>query len=197
MASLAKRVLVRPLAISLVLATIVGLGLPSFRGNAKPVEAGQPAQWPGSARAAAVLGFFAAEGRGDADAAAAEFAANGIWAAAGLGDLCSPAAPCSDAAGIRAQLEGNIGVHICHTIVELNVAGAVITGRMEVRNDGGRAYGVEHGIQSFLALVPQDKITYLTIVNDVGDPQTALARAILAGTQPAGPPIPPPTTPCG
>jgi len=35
MAYIAKRVFVRPLAISLVLATILDFGLPSLRGNAK------------------------------------------------------------------------------------------------------------------------------------------------------------------
>ncbi len=68
---------------------------------------------------------------------------------------------------------------------------------MENRSDGSRANGVEHTIQSFMALVPQDKITFLAIVTDAGDPQTALSGAINAGTAQPLPPIPTPDPPCG
>lgn len=195
MVAQAKSLMARFLAFSLVLAALLGFGLMGVHRHAKPVQAQQSLPLPAT-RALAVAGLFAAEGRGDADAAVAEFAANGIFAASSATDPCPPATPCSGAAGIRAQLENNISIHGCHTIVELNVAGAVITGRTETRTDTRRANGVERGIQSFLALVPQDKITYLVIVNDVADAQTALNAAITAGTQPAGTPIPAPTTPC-
>jgi hypothetical protein len=194
-----KRVAGRPsllsAGLSVVLTLVVGLAL-ALQARTAPARAQQPAGAV-STRAAAVSGFFAAEGIGDADAAVAEFAPNGIWAAAAATESCYRATPCTDPAGIRAQLlNHNISIHACHTIVELDVAGAVITGRMEDRNDMTRAHGVEHTIQSFLALVPQDKITYLVIVNDVGDPSNALNAAIGAGTQPAGMPIPNPATPC-
>ena len=113
-----------------------------------------------------MVGFFTAEGRGDADAAAVQLAGNGIWAQEATQDPCYRAHPCTDAAGIRAGLQFANAQHQCLAVIELNVASAVVTGRFEVRNDAFRGIGLEHAFQSFMALVPQDKITFLANVLD-------------------------------
>jgi hypothetical protein len=202
MAHLATRHKVLGLLVSLALAAVAGSGIIDLRGSPGPAQA-QQSPAGGADRAAAVAGYFAAEGSGDATAAAATFASSAISAGANAAatatsaDSCFRATPCTDPATIRAQIDHNIAIHSCHTIVELTVAGAVVTGRMENRNDNIRANGIEHTIQGFLALVPQDKITYLTVVPDFAYPPTALNQAIGAGTgQPVNPPIPTPATPC-
>jgi hypothetical protein len=72
----------------------------------------------------------------------------------------------------------------------------VVSGQLETRVDTVRANGIERTLQSFMAVVPNDKITYLAVVTDVADQQTALNVAINAGTQAAGPPIRNPAAPC-
>jgi hypothetical protein len=72
-----------------------------------------------------------------------------------------------------------------------------VFGQIEARADQIRANGIERTVQSFIAQVPLDKITFFTVLNDLTDPQTATQVAINAGTaQPDNPPIPTPATPC-
>ena len=143
-----------------------------------------------------VLRWMDAEQRGDLDTAAAQFADSAVFISNKVTGNCSQQTPCTDSAGIRQQTQGNIAEHICSTFLTLQVSGAVVTGKREIRSDSRRANGVERTLQSFMAVVPQDKITFFVGALDLADPQSVLNGAINAGTQPAGTPLPNPTTPC-
>src|SRR5207302_954781 len=130
------------------------------------------------ARAGAVTAYFEGVSRGDAEAAFAQFDESAIVSSNGTADPCYRSHPCSDPAEVRQQVEGIVATRNCQTVVEFNVAGAVVTGRLELRGDAIRANGVERIVQSFMALVPEDKITFLALVGDVADPETALNLAI-------------------
>jgi hypothetical protein len=190
MARLATRATVRTLAISLVLALVVGSAL-ALHGRAAPARAQQVAP---SDRAAVVSAFFSAINNGDADGAAALFAGNAVFI--GASPPCLAAAPCTDSAGIHQQLTGLVSGHECYVLRSISVSGAVVTGQREVRDDGRRSHGIDHTLTDFIALVPAGQITFWANLSDVADPQTALNAAITAGTQPAGTPIPNPETPC-
>jgi hypothetical protein len=99
-------------------------------------------------------------------------------------------------AGISEQLQGNIAIHGCLTLRSLQVSGAVVTGERKLRTDTTRADGIDRELQFFMAVVPQDKITFFVATFDVADPETAPGVAIAAGTQATGTPLPSPTTPC-
>ena len=138
-----------------------------------------------SDRVAVLSAYFEAVSRGDLDAAVATFADTGTFIFAG-GNMCTPQAPCTDSAGVRARLQSNIASHNCQTLNQVQAAGAVVSGVFEARNDGLRAIGVPRVSESVMALVPQDKITFFVVLLDSADPQTALFTAIGAGTQPVG-----------
>jgi ketosteroid isomerase-like protein len=187
---------VRRVAVSLVFAILVGVGLPSWQGPTKPARA-QSVE-PGD-RAAVLTGLLTALNNGDLDGALALFADNAVFVgAARSGGTCSQATPCTDAAGIRQQLQNAVvGSHTCFTLRSLTVSGAVVTGQRDTRNDVTRRNGIDRDIEDFFALVPDGQITFWAAVKNVGDPETALDLAISAGTQPPGTPIPAPGTPCG
>lgn len=188
----ARRSSIRRSVLTLVAAAaILSLGLVGMQHRTLPVGAQQ------AARAAVLQQYFDAVNRGDASGATAVFADNAIFVAAG-GTLCTPQAPCTDAAGVLQRLQSNVAGHACQTLDEVQVAGAIVSGRFESRNDAGRARGVGRVLESFIAQVSQDKITFLAVLFDTEDPQTALNLAIGAGTaQPTSPPIPNPATVCG
>jgi hypothetical protein len=192
MARLATRATVRTLAISLVLALVVGSAL-TLQGKPVPVRAQQVAP---SDRAAVLSAFFSASNNGDVDGAAALFAGNAVFISALSSGLCSQATPCTDSAGIHQQLTNVSSGHLCLVLRSISVSGAVVTGQLEFRNDASRSHGIDHTLTDFIALVPAGRITFYAALNDVADPQTALNGAIAAGTQPAGTPIPNPATPC-
>jgi hypothetical protein len=182
--------MVRPLVIGAVLGTVLGSGMVAFPSP-------EPARAQQDPRAAVVSEYYAASARGDVDAALAVFTDNAVFIGVRATGNCSTRAPCTDLAGIRQQLEGNIAGHVCQVIRNIEVSGAVVHGQLEVRADPNRANGVERTLQAFMAVVPQDKITFLAMVFDVADPQTATQVAVTAGTQPPpGPPLPTPPTPC-
>lgn len=169
--------------IGLVSATFIGVALLSYVGNAHPAAAQQ------AERAAVVSRFLDAWSRADVDAALSAFADNAVFVAARPTGPCAAATPCNDLAGIRAQIEFAVGIHICQTLRDVQVAGSVVTGRIEVRSDPDRANGVERIERVFVAQIPGDKITFFAALNDLTDPQTA-------GTQRASAPLPNPSTPC-
>jgi len=177
--------MVRPLAITLLLTSILVLGF-SIRGNARPAKAQD------AGRESVVLRWLDAQQRGDLATAVAQFADNAFFIAPNARGNCSTQTPCTDVAGITQQIQGNIAVHKCNTFRSIQVSGAVVTGEREVQNDAARAIGVQRFLQSFIAVIPQDQITFFVAVFDVADPQTALRVAIIAGTQPAGTPLPAP-----
>ncbi len=180
---------VRPLTIMLLLATLLGLGL-SFHGGTRPAQAQQ------ANRVSVVLRWLDAEPLGDLNTAVAQFADNAVFIGPTPTGNCSEQTPCTDVAGISQQIQGNITTHNCTTLRNIQVAGAVVTGEREIQNDVIRAHGVQRILQSFIAVVPQDQMTFFAGVFDVADPQTALNVDINAGRQPAGTPLSAPTTPC-
>jgi hypothetical protein len=162
-------------------------------------QTGQTQQASPSDRAAAIACYDTAVNNGDLDGAVACFASNAVFVGAGRGTQgCTQTAPCTDIAGIRQQIQDkNIGLHECFTLRSVTVSGAVVTGERYAQNDVTRKNGVDGDIEDFIALVPGSQITFFANLKNIGDPQTARDLAISAGTQPAGTPIPTPTTPCG
>ena len=183
--------IVRTLATAVLLGTTLAVALSGFGTNPDSASAQQ------SERAAIAIGFFAAQARGDLDAAVAAFAPNGVFIGARASGACSPITPCTDPAGIRDQIQGNLDIHNCQTVRSVQVAGSVVTGQLEARNDVVRANGIERASQTFLMQIPADRITLFVNVNDMTDAQTLLNAAINAGTQQARVPLPNPATPCG
>jgi ketosteroid isomerase-like protein len=190
MTNRAVKAFARPVMIVSLLGAGLGASMAGLAASPAPATAQQ------DPRAAVVSEYYAAAARGDVDAALALFADNAVFIGARTTGNCSTQAPCTDLAGIRQQLEGNIAGHVCQMVRHIEVSGAVVHGRLEVRADPVRATGVERALQGFMAVVPQDKITFLAMVQDVADPLTATVVAVNAGRQPPGPALPTPETPC-
>ena len=169
--------------IGLLPAAIISVTLLSMVGNAHPAAAQQ------SERVAVVSRFLDAWSRGSVDEALSAFADNAIFIAARPTGPCGGQTPCTDLAGIRAQIEFAVGIHICQTLRNVQVSGSVVTGQFETRTDVDRANGVERVVRVFMAQIPNDKITFFAVLNDLTDPQTA-------GTRRADAPLPNPETPC-
>ena len=153
-----------------------------------------------SDRAVVITSEFTALNNGDLDGAVTLFASNAVFVgAARANGACTQAAPCTDLAGIRQQLQDHVvGDHACLTLRSLTVSGAVVTGQRQDQSDTSRKNGIANGdIEDFMALIPGSQITFFAALKNVGDPDTATDLAISAGTQPAGTPIPNPSTPCG
>jgi len=168
--------------IGLIPATLMGVTLLSVAGSTQPAAA-QEAE-----RVAIVSDFFDAWSRGDVDTALSAFADDAVFIAARVTGPCATQTPCTGLAGIREQLNFAVGLNICQTLREATVAGSVVTGQLESRTDVDRANGVERLKRSFIAQIPNDKITFFAVLNDFTDPQTA-------GTL-TGAPLPNPETPC-
>ena len=147
-------------------------------------------------RLAVVSGYFDAQNRADVDESLSAFADNAVFIGVQATGGCSQQTPCADLAGIRRQVEGNVAIHLCQTIRSVEVSGAVVLGQLEARRDTSRANGVERELRSFIAQIPNDKITFFAVVSDTSDPQTAFALAANAGTQAPRAPLPNPERPC-
>jgi len=173
---------VRSWVTGLVPATFIAVVLLSM-GNPHPAAAQQ------SERVAVVRGFLDAWSRHDVDAALSAFADDAVFIAARPTGPCGAQTPCTGLAGIRQQLEFAVGINICQTLRNVQVSGAVVTGQFETRTDIDRANGVERVVRVFMAQIPNDKITFFALVNDLSDPQTA-------GTQAPRAPLPNPATSC-
>ena len=173
----------RSWVIGLVPATFIVVALLSM------VVAPHAAAAQQSERVAVVNRYLDAWSRGDVDEALSAFADNAVFIAARVTGPCAAQTPCNDLAGIRAQLDFAVGIHICQTLRNVQVSGSVVTGQFETRTDVDRANGVERVVRSFMAQIPNDKITFFAVLNDLSDPQTA-------GTQRADAPLPNPETPC-
>ena len=147
----------------------------------------------------AVLQAYAnAYNSGDAAAAAASFTDNAVWVRPPATGPCSQQTPCVGRDAILRQLQaGGVANNQCLTILPTAVAGSVVTATVEVRADSMRAVGVERIRNVWLVQVAEDKIAALYVLNDLTDPQTNDWRAVQAGTQAPGEPIPNPATPCG
>jgi len=174
----------------LVFACVLNLDVPQVGRTLPQVHAQETDRTP------ALIRWWDAEDRGDVDTAVAQFAEPAVYIGTMPTGNCSAQTPCTDLAGIRQQIQRNVGVHFCTSIRWLQVSGAVVTGEREIYSDYDHSIGVERIVQNFIAVVTQDKITFTAGVLNLGDPETAFAAAIDAGTQPALPPILGPTTPC-
>jgi len=186
----ARRRSLASLAASLVIAVLLGLGIPPVRGAAPPVH-GQ-----GSDRASVLLRLWNAEDTGDVDGAIAQFAGDAVYIGTMPKGNCSVQTPCTDLPGIRQQIQRNMGIHFCTTIHWLQVSGAVLTGEREIQSDYDFSIGVDHIVQNFIAVVTQDKITFIAGVLNLGDAETAVAHAIDEGTQASRAPIISARPPC-
>ena len=173
----------RSWVIGLVPATFIGVALLTMVGNAHPAAAQQ------SDRVAVVSRFLDAWSRADVDEALSAFADNAVFIAARVTGPCGAQTPCTGLAGIREQLDFGVAIHVCQTLRNVQVSGSVVTGQYETRTDVDRANGVDRLVRVFMAQIPNDKITFFAVVNDLSDPQTA-------GTQPPRAPLPNPATPC-
>ena len=98
--------------------------------------------------------------------------------------------------GSKVSIQGNLAIHSCQTVTAVQVAGSVVTGQLESRNDVVRANGVERALQTFMMQIPADRITLFVNLNDMTDADTLLNAAINAGTQEARAPLPNPANPC-
>ncbi len=183
-----NQVLVRPLVIAVLVAGSLNLAV------SLPTTP-HPAQAQDVDRAAVVLRWLDAVNHGDLDTAVAQFAGDAFYVGTRSQGNCSLQTPCTDGAGIRQQLQGNIAIHSCSTVLNLQVSGAIVTGERELRTDTTRAEGIDRELQFFMVQVPQDKITWFAGVFDVADPQTAMGIANAGNTQPAGA-APNPPSPC-
>ena len=194
MACLAKRVLVRPLAIALVVGIVLGLGFLSGpkRARSAPALAADPS------KAAVVQAWLDARNRGDEDAAAAELA-DDVFYIGNPNAPCNQQAPCYDRASVQQSnsVVDARNANRCWTIAEVHVAGNVVTGRFDNRSDPIRGRGIERTITPFMAEVVNGKIAKIVQFNDTGDSQTVLFQAIFTGTAQPGTPLPTPDPPCG
>lgn len=187
MVALTKWVQVRSLAIAVGLGALLSLVIP-LHSRTDPVQAQQ------STRAAVIQRYFEVFSAGEVDASMALFTDDAVFVGARAGSNCSQQTPCTDTASHRQQVQSNVTQqHPCQTLTEVQVAGTIVSGRIETRADAYAAMGIERTVQSFIAVVPQDKITFLAILSDVADPQTAT----LAGVQPPRTPLPGRATQCG
>jgi hypothetical protein len=174
----------RPLAI------VLGCGLLAWSSAASAAVAQE--QDPASV----VSTYLHALDSGDAAGAAAVFTDNAIHIHPLAAGSCSRQSPCIGRRAIFDDLRNRVLDHQCITLLDVAVSGSIVRGGAELRNDSLRAVGVERILVSSTWLVSQGKALALFVVPDLTDPQTAASAAITAGTQPPGPPVSDPSTPC-
>ena len=191
---LTSRVLVRPLATGLVVGIVLGLG---FLGVASPARSAPELAADPSSKAAVIQAWIDARNRSDEDAAAALLADN-VFYIGNPNAGCNPQVPCYDRASVQQSnsLSDAASANHCYTMVEVHVAGNVVTGRADIRSDPTRNRGIERTITAFMAEVVDGKVAKIVQFNDTGDSQTALSQAIGTGTAPPGTPLPTPDPPC-
>jgi hypothetical protein len=191
--ALTKHTLIRGTATGMLMALVAAFGLLGGSAGMRRADA----QQPNPDRISVVRSFINALSNWDIDGQVAAFADNAVFIGARATGNCSQQTPCTDPASIRQQAQGNIAIHPCYIIRAIQVSGAVVTGQLEDQSDTTRMNGIPRVLQDFIALVPNNKITFFANMNDIGDPLTALNAQITAGTaQPNGPAIPTPAS-CG
>ena len=133
----------------------------------------QPAH-PASAqrvdRVGVVNQFFTSLGAGDLNAAVGTFSEDAIFVG---GRSCTPPNQCYGRDGIAAGLAGIAGNHLRFTLLQPQVSGSVVLGQYELRDDTTVAAGVDRIVRSFLAEVPENRMTAFVSQNDLTDAQTA------------------------
>ena len=127
--------------------------------------------------AALVEEYIEAADRDDLDAVMALFTDDAVLRALGQrqgGSLCDDS-PCVGKDAIRREHERRRGLHDLR-LVDVQVAGNVVTARVEIRSDRTRASGVERAVHVRVFELRGDKIASLEERVDLGDPQTARHR---------------------
>ena len=190
MAYLTRRVLVRPLAMALVVGIVLGFGIPTARSVLALAD--------DPTKAAVVQAWFDARIRGDEDAAAA-LLADDVFYIGNPGAPCNPQGPCYDRASVQQSnsMVDERNANRCWAIAEVQIAGNIVTGRIDNRSDAIRGRGTERILSAFMAEVVDGKIAKIVQFDDTGDAQTVLFRAVAAGTAQPGTPLPTPDPPCG
>ena len=123
-------------SIAAALAGAVLLALPVTAGSAVAQQAPTATRPADLKRAEITLAFFDALNRGDAATAAAVFGENAFYSGASPQGLCSSSAPCYGRSNIRQAMDTLLKAqHTCETVTSLQVAGSVVTGRIEIRTD--------------------------------------------------------------
>ncbi|MHB8576453.1 MAG: hypothetical protein ACYDCQ_14110 [Dehalococcoidia bacterium] len=195
MAHLMKRIMTAPLVLTILVGISLGVGLLGVQKRSQSAHA----QVADPSRAQVILDFFADRNAGDDNAAAALFADNAFFVINSIFGDCSLHTPCYDRASILQDLQvvDTAQSNHCGTVTSIEVMGDIVTGRLEARNDPLRARGIERSVLGFMAEVQDGEMISFYLRPDLGDPQTALNAAIIAGRAQAEVPIPTPTPPCG
>lgn len=141
------------------------LALSMAGGHGSPVASAQPLD-----RIGVVSQFFGGLEAGDLNAAVATFSEDAVFVG---GRSCTPPNQCYGRDGIAAGLAGITDNHLKFALLQPQLAGSVVFGQYELRDDTTRAAGVERIVRSFLAEVPEDRMTAFISQNDLTDPQTA------------------------
>ena len=162
--SMGMRVRALPLAIVIIIGIVFGSGLLSPHGRGRPARAQEVD------RAAIVQKYIDAVNAGDIDAAMATFTANALV----VGPVtCTEASPCIGSDAIRRSLQTQASIHLSSSVNGMQVSGSAVTGRLESTSPSIRSAGVDRLVRTFIAQIPQDKITDWLSVPDNTDPQTA------------------------
>lgn len=124
--------------------------------------------------------YVEARNRGDVAAAVALWNEDGVLDA-GAG-LCTAQRPCAGRAAIGEELQRQRDINTHFTLTALQVSGDTLTFRAEIRNDTGRAAGVDRFIRSGTVEVRGDKITVERSRLDGTDPPTATLQRFVGLT---------------
>jgi hypothetical protein len=153
----------RATAIALIAAVGVIVGLGSWSGDQRAAHAEQ------SDPASVLLRHFSAANRGDAAAAATDFAPGAIV----VGGLTCFPTPCASATAIQHEIETAVSQHIYFTIVSQRVDGSAVQGRLEVTADAVRGAGVNRIVILYTMVVADDHIVMFGALPDPTDAETA------------------------
>lgn len=131
--------------------------------------------------ATVVQRFLDARNRGDVAAAAAAMTDDIVFVG---GANCPATNPCVGIATAREQVRLFYSDHAQATVVgALQVSGATVRGRLEVRADASRAAGVERFLVDLTVELRGDKLASHRSIPDASDPQTAQYLAYLRAQQ--------------
>jgi hypothetical protein len=155
------------LRVSLLVAALAAVGgMVGYAAMRPPGAGAAPA--PQVDRVALVQQWYEARNQGDADAAMAMLTADAVLAHG----PCPLATPCVGEANRPIIASGTQ-----HTVLTMQESGSAVVGRIEIRNSGTRAAGVDRVLRNILVQIPTDKIAYYVAIPDFTDPDTARLAA--------------------
>ena len=115
--------------------------------------------------------LYDARSAGDLDAELALLTPDATYESAGA-PICNFVVPCQGQTAISALLRNDLTNHANFTITNIGAFGSTVIGTFEARSDRIRASGAERVLNTFLAQVPNDRISALVVLLDTHDPQT-------------------------